>query len=289
MHNMGVYRKILVAIDGSECSLHALRESLKLAQEAQSWVTVVSIVPRYDGDLGSMWVDDIKDSMKIPCERALSEAKEIAKEEKILVKTFCEEGEIYERIVDLADAENCNLIIMGRKGMGRLERALVGNITARVIGHSLRDVLVVPEESPIGWKNILFATDGSKYSEVAMDRAVDLAKSYGGKLKTVSVVDILPEFYSHIKALEAADNLIKNAKGFTDTVKKKAEALGVKTETFVREGEASKVITDLSNEQHSNVIVIGSHGRTGLRRLLMGSIAEKVIGHALCPVLVVKA
>ena len=289
MRNMGIYRKMLVAIDGSESSFHALRESLKLAQESQSWVTVVSIVPRYEGDLGSMWIDNIKDSMRIPCERALSEAEEIAKEEKILIKTVCEEGEIYERIIDLADAENCDLIVMGRRGLGRFEKTLVGNVTARVIGHTQRDVLVVPEKVPVGWKNILFATDGSKYSEAAANRVIDFAKSYGGNLKTVSVVNVPPEIYSHIMAPEAVNGLVKKATSYVGDVQKKAEAQGVEAEVSVQEGEAWQVVTDLARKGDINLIVIGSHGRTGLRRLLMGSVAEKIIGNAPCPVLVVRA
>ncbi len=283
---MGRYRKILVAIDGSELSLHALRESLKLAADEKSWVTVVSVVPSYEGDLGSLWINNIKDSMRKPCALAISEAEKIAKEERALVKTVCEEGEIYEKIVDLADAENCDVIVMGRKGMSRLERTLIGSVTARVIGNTWKDVLVVPEGVATGWKNILLATDGSRYSEAATNRAIELAKSYGGYLKIVSVVDIPPEFYSHIKALKAADELIQKAKGVVAAVKNKAEEQGIKTDTFVKEGEASKVVTDLAGEQNVDVIVIGSHGRTGLRRLLMGSVAESVIGIASCPVLV---
>jgi len=51
----------------------------------------------------------------------------------MLIKTVCEEGEPFERIIDLADAENCDVIIMGRTGRNNLERALVGSVTARVI------------------------------------------------------------------------------------------------------------------------------------------------------------
>ena len=72
-------------------------------------------------------------------------------------------------------------------------------------------------------------------------------------------------------------------------VKKQAEAAGVKAETFVGEAEAYEAITKLAKEQKADMIVLGSHGRTGLRRLLMGSVAEKVIGYAPCPVLVVKS
>jgi len=283
---MGRYKKILVAIDGSEISLHALRESFTFAKAERSLISVLSVIPRYEGDLGAAWLDNIRESMKKPCALALSEAEKIAKEEGVSIRTVCEEGEIYERIVDFADAENCDLIVMGRKGMSRLERTLVGSVTARVIGHAHRDILVIPEGATFGVNKILLATDGSKFSEIATERAVDFARSYGSVLYVVSIVNVPPEFYSYVKALDTADDLIRNARKFIDTVKEKAEAQGVKTEAFVKEGEPSKIITDLSKEQKIDIIFVGSHGRTGLRRLLMGSNTEKVIGQSTCPVLV---
>ena len=283
---MGKYRKILVAIDGSESSKNALRQAIKLTNSEKCWITVVSVIPPYEGDLGLTAVGNIIEAMKQPCEKALFEAMEIAKAERALIKTVCEEGDIYERIVDLADAENCDLIVMGRRGMHHLERALVGSVTARVIGHSQRDILVVPENTAIGWKGIFLTTDGSKYSAAATDSAINFVKSYGGEIKVVSVVDVTEEFMA--RAPGAVEDLVKKAKGFVEDVKKKAEAQGVKTETFVREGEPYKVVTNLAKEYDSNVIVVGSHGRSGFRRLLMGSVTEKVIGHSPCPVLVVK-
>jgi nucleotide-binding universal stress UspA family protein len=283
---MGRYRKILVAIDGSESSIHALRESFKLATNEKSWVTVVSVVPPYEGELELVGVRDVKTALKQPCEKVLSMASDIAKTERALIKTVCEEGEIYERIVDLADAENCDLIVMGRKGMSRLEKTLVGSVTARVIGHTQRDVLVVPDNSPIGWERILIASDGSRYSKAAVTKAIDFAKSYGGKLMVVSVVDVPPEFYA--EAPNALDEMIVKAKGYTKNLKKQAESAGIRAETFVGEGEAYKFISDLAIKQKANTIIMGSHGRTGLKRLLMGSVTEKVIGHAPCPVLVAR-
>jgi len=283
---MGKYRKILVAIDGSESSKNALRQAIKLTNSEKCWITVVSVIPPYEGDLGLTAVGNIIEAMKQPCEKALFEAMEIAKAERALIKTVCEEGDIYERIVDLADAENCDLIVMGRRGTHHLERAFVGSVTARVIGHSQRDILVVPENTAIGWKGIFLTTDGSKYSAAATDSAINFAKSYGGEIKVVSVVDVTEEFMA--RAPGAVEDLVKKAKGFVEDVKKKAEAQGVKTETFVREGEPYKVVTNLAKEYDSNVIVVGSHGRSGFRRLLMGSVTEKVIGHSPCPVLVVK-
>jgi nucleotide-binding universal stress UspA family protein len=284
---MGKYKKILVAVDGSESSMNALRESFKLATNEKSWITVLSVAPPYEGDLATTAIGNIQKALKEPCEKALLEAEKIAKKEKVLIKTACEEGKPYERIIDLAEAENCDLIILGRKGMSRIERVLMGSVTVRVIGHSHIDVLVVPEDTKIGWKNIFLSTDGSKYSEAATNRTIDFAKSYGGEIKVVSVVDVTEEFMA--QAPGAVDGLIKKAKGFVKDVKKKAEAQGLKTETFVREGEPFKVITNLAKEYDSNVIVVGSHGRSGFKRLLIGNVAEKIIGYAPCPVLVVKA
>ncbi|MGE5808350.1 MAG: universal stress protein, partial [Nitrospirota bacterium] len=83
--------------------------------------------------------------------------------------------------------------------------------------------------------------------------------------------------------------LVRKAKGFVADVKKQADAAGVRAETFVGEAEAYQAVNNLAREQKADMIVLGSHGRTGLRRLLMGSVTEKVIGYAPCPVLVVKS
>jgi nucleotide-binding universal stress UspA family protein len=284
---MGRYRKLLVAVDGSDTSIHALKESFKLAVNEGSWITVVSVVPPYSGDLDMVAVGNVISSMRKPCEDALLKVKEIASAERASVKTVCEEGEPYERIVDLSDAENCDLIIMGRRGRRHLQRALVGSVTARVIGYSRKDVLVVPNDAALGWKKILVATDGSRYSDTAVEKAIDFAKSYGGELKIVSVVDIPSELYA--ESPKAVEDLTKKAKGFVDDVRKQSEEFNIKTSTYTAEGEAYEVITRLAKDEKADVIVLGSHGRTGLKRLLMGSVAEKTIGHSPCPVLVVKA
>jgi nucleotide-binding universal stress UspA family protein len=285
--SMGKYRKILVAVDGSESSRNALLQAFRFAVDEKCWITVTSVVPPYDGEIEITGVKDIRAALRKPCEDALQDARSLAEQEHALIKTVCEEGEAHERIVDLADAENCDLIIMGRRGLRPVERMLVGRVTARVIGHSQRDVLVVPNGTKVGWKTIVLATDGSKYSTVATDRAITFAQSYGGELKVLSVVDVPAEFYA--EAPQAVEDLVRKAKEYVAGVKKRAASAGVHAETFVGEAEAYQAVNKLAEEQKADMIVIGSHGRTGLRRLLMGSVAEAVIGHAHCPVLVVKS
>lgn len=284
---MGKYRKILAAIDGSESSVHALRESFKLAANEKSWITAVCVIPPYEGDLALVGVGNVLQAMRQPCENAIKEARILAKSTRVLMKAVLEEGMPHEKIIDVAEAENCELIVMGRKGISKLERALLGSVTARVIGYSQMDVLVVPFFYSVNFKNILLATDGSKYSKAATEKAIDFAASYGGALKILSIVDVPAEFYGD--APDAVENMVGKARAFVDDAKKKAADAGIQSEGMVVEGEAYLVINDIAKKVNADLIVMGSHGRTGMKRLLMGSVAEKVIGYAPCPVLVARA
>ncbi|HYR02215.1 MAG TPA: universal stress protein [Syntrophobacteria bacterium] len=283
---MARFRKLLIALDDSESSAHALRESLRFARGDGSRVLAVAVVPPYAGDLRLVGVRSIKAVLREPCEKALAGARQVADGEVgTSLWTACLEGEPHEEIVNLAEAEGCDLIVMGR-GADALDRFVMGSVTARVVGYSERDVLVVPQGTAIGWRELLLATDGSNYSERAAERAVDIARSYGGHLSIVAATDLACELYA--ESPEVGEDLIEKARGTVEEGRKRADSSGVAVECHVREGLAYKAIIDLAKEKKIEAIIMGSHGRTGLRRLLMGSVVEKVIGHAPCPVLVVK-
>ncbi len=159
-------------------------------------------------------------------------------------------------------------------------------VSSEVIDKSHSDVLIIPEGTTVRYKNILLAIDGSRSSEKAAEKAIDLAKDYGGEIKAISVVDVTDEFMA--QAPEEVEALVKKSKGIVEDVSGRAASEGIKAEGIVREGEADKVITDIAKEQKTDIIVMGSHGRTGLGRFLMGSVAEKVIGRSPCPVLIVR-
>ena len=283
---MSIYKKVLIAIDGSETSMYALREYIRFSKAENPSITVVSVIPTYEGDLAATWTNNIVASIKKQCDASLSEAIKIAKEEGITIQALCEEGTIHEKIVDLADMENYDLIVMGKKGLSLIERAFVGSVTERVIGYSRQDILVIPNGAKIGRRNLLIATDGSAYSEAAARKAIEIAIQSHGEIKALSVVDVTVEFM--LRAHEVYDTLVAKAKGFSDAIKQKALAAGIKAEALVRDGEVYQVIIDVAKEQQADMIIMGSLGRTGIKRLLMGSTAERVLGHATFPVLIVK-
>jgi nucleotide-binding universal stress UspA family protein len=284
---MANYRKILVAFDGSESSKNALRQAIVLRDLEKSWIKVLAVVPTYEGDLELVGVRDIKKVLQGPTEKLMVAAEEVARKESTEVITSVEQGEAYEKIVDVCDEENCDLIAMGRRGLLRIERILLGSVTARVIGHSTKDVFVVPRDVKLSLENILLPTDGSAHSEAALARALHFAGISKGRLTAVSVVDIYPEFYA--EAPEVVEKMEKKAVEILDKVREKAEKAGVKLETKVLIGNAAEEIVGLANEIKAGVVFIGSRGRSGLKKIVMGSVAEKVIGLASCPVLVAKA
>ncbi|MCX5891781.1 MAG: universal stress protein, partial [Deltaproteobacteria bacterium] len=128
---MGKYKRILVAVDGSEPSLHALSEAFKLST---SWVTVVAVSPFYEGDLRLLGMPKSERLIREPCDTALAQAQELADEAGAVIQPVCERGETHERIVALAEIGSRDLIVMGARGHGVLENLLVGSVSRRVIG-----------------------------------------------------------------------------------------------------------------------------------------------------------
>ena len=137
------------------------------------------------------------------------------------------------------------------------------------------------------YKNIILAYDGSKFSNKALQEAISLAKSSGGSLLVLSVVDITDEFESEAPGL--TDKITERLLRLAQKALGKAVAAKVKAKVEVHVGDAYEMIVDVAKKKKADVIVMGSHGRTGLTRLLMGSVTSRVIGHAPCSVIVVKA
>jgi len=282
-----MYRRILVAVDGSDSSRNAFRQACKVAREGKSWIAVITVIPRYVDQFQTPGTrEKVERSLRAEGEKVLAGFKTLAGEEGISITTVLEEGIPHEAIVETAREGSYGLVVTGRHGRGRLERTLVGSVAARVIGHSSKDVLVVPSGSGLSWDRILLCTDGSESSEAALGRALELARASGGSVTAVSVVDVTDEFST--QAPEAVEGMIEKARATLEAVKRKAEKSSVTAEVFVKEGNTHDLLVELARQTKAGVIVMGSHGRTGLKRLLMGSVTEKVIGLAPCPVLVTR-
>lgn len=134
------YRKILIAMDGSR---DVLIQGLKLAQDENCWVTVVKVVPANEGDLNLVGIRNIGDVLDNGARKEIAAIGNIAKAEGALVKARIEEGEVPEKIVEVAEDEKCDLIIMGTNRTNWFKRLFGKNVVEKVINRAPCPVLVV--------------------------------------------------------------------------------------------------------------------------------------------------
>ena len=143
------------------------------------------------------------------------------------------------------------------------------------------------------FSKILYATDYSKASARALDEAIALTKQNRAELLVLHVIDPVPPYVAgdDIGGAELYMKLEVTAQQDAETsmnkLIEKLRKLKVNAKSLLLRGTASEQIVKTAKNRRANLIVIGTHGRTGLSKLLMGSVANKVVSTAHCPVLTV--
>ncbi len=134
------YRKVLIAVNGSK---DVLKQGLKLACDEKCWITVVKVLPPNEGDLDLTGVKNIEDVLSSCGQAEISAMKKIADEEGVLIKTRLEEGDAFRKIVQAAEEEHCDVIVMGAKKRSWTRKIFGDNTVEKVIRQAPCPVLVV--------------------------------------------------------------------------------------------------------------------------------------------------
>ena len=142
------------------------------------------------------------------------------------------------------------------------------------------------------YDRILIATDGSARSKVAAEHGIELAKSIGASVLGVYVVNEVV-VASAVRQLgadkkEIEEKLQTQGEKALGEIKKMAEAAGVAIDTTIKSGAPANMVIDVARTEGADLIVMGSHGESGVTKLLIGSVVQKVLYWASCPVLVVR-
>jgi nucleotide-binding universal stress UspA family protein len=284
--------KLLLSIDGSAFSEGAIGEAIRLARKCSNRLAAISVIET-NAELEAIAPQVTEKAAKSAREH-LEAVQARAKKEGVECDIITRAGEdSYNYIVDEAVKRRSTMIIMGRRGRSGLKRLMMGSVTSRVIGHAPCNVLVVPKAARVEFKSLVVATDGSKYSMAAASEAIGLAKQNKSDLTVISVVpselmtptDI--DFTMNQKEL-IADKEMQEAEKNVKAVKEAAQKEGVAVKALVMSGRPADAIIEIARDKNADLIVLGSHGRTGLEKLLMGSVTERVIVLAPCAVLVAK-
>ena len=269
----GMLNRVLVATDGSDYSAGAIRTGVALARARSARLIGVSIAlnnPEY-----STLVPNLAEEAE---KRAREALKSFVAEAGVGTEAVTREaGDPSQGILDCAREHSADVIVIGRRGKRGIARMMVGDATAKVIGHADCAVLVAPRASRLWERRVLLATDGSPHSEAAAGTAGHLARQAGLPVTVVSVVTGSHSAARRQEAEQAVASKVERLKG-----------MGVAAEGKIVEGRPDEAIVKAAEDVGADLIVMGSHGRTGLAKVLLGSVAERVIGQAICPVLIVK-
>ncbi|MBF0338776.1 MAG: universal stress protein [Nitrospirae bacterium] len=272
---MGELKSLLLAVDGSPFSEGAIKEALLFSKSCGIRLTLLYIQGLSDSyESGGLTFVERRDTR---IDDYFDKIREDAAEENVELDIIIRRTDApYKGIIDEAVDRQSDVIIMGRRGMTGLKRMLMGSVTAKVIAYAPCKVLVVPREAGIKGEHIMLATDGSRYSDAAQEEAISMARRCP-QVKTFTALSVA-----------SSDSKLDDTRRILDGVTSSANRVGVNVETVTAVGSPYESIVETARTRDTNIIVMGKHGRTGIDRLLMGSVAERVVALSPCSVLVVK-
>ncbi|MBI3575537.1 MAG: sulfate permease [Gammaproteobacteria bacterium] len=270
--------RLLVTSDDSEYTAGAIHEALRIAKKSGARVRVIHLIPRASNEL-TTGTEQIPEPLLARARTHLDSVEREAAAAGVVCDTevIHTSLRLYQEIVNQADQMKADLIVMGRRGRRGLARVRLGQATAKVIGHAHCGVLVVPRNAEVTGQRLVLATDGSVYADAATAMAGSLAKILAAPVSALSVTLPSQSAQRHEEARVAANR----AAAFLKNHELDAEAV-------VYHGRPDEVIVKTAIAKKADLIVIGSHGRTGIDRVMLGSVSERVIDATSTAVLVAK-
>lgn len=290
-----MYERILVPTDGSEYASGAGARATHLATAFDATVSLLNVIdldaeagPFSAGGVGEEYVERLKDEGR---ETLADTASTLDRE----VQTEVVTGRPAEAILESAMERDVDLIAMGTRGKTGVQRYVMGSVTERVVSLAEMPVLTVNEPQQGGavpdYEDVLLPTDGSEAALAAVDHGLAIADRFDARVHAVNVVHTPAATASADRSLspEVMASLESAGEEVVSEVAARAEEAGVEVVTAVREGTTAETLLDYADEGGIDLITMGTAGRTGLSRYLLGSTTERVIRHAEPPVLAVNA
>ncbi|KAA9396188.1 universal stress protein [Haloarcula sp. CBA1130] len=292
-----MFNSILVPTDGSEHATRAAEYGAALARAFSASLHVIAVIdtrtaggPFSRGDLE----DETLDRMTADAEEtitAITDAVDVAGEIQTAIRT----GTPAEEICAYRDDHDVGLIAMGTHGRTGVGRYLAGSVTENVVRQATVPVFTVraseQDRDTGSFDDILVPTDGSASATAAVGPACEIATQFDSRVHALNVVNLgdIATGSEYTLPKDLIDSLESQGENVTERVAARARESGVETVTQVVSGFPAADILDYAAENDIDLIAMGTAGRTGLNRFLVGSTTERIIRHADMPVLAVNA
>ena len=308
---------LIVPLDGSTIAERVLPHVLQLAPLLRLRVRLLQIIQPFERDdtmlevfplvFGSVTrpeqrrahLNEAEHTMRAHAEAYLdSKARELS-DHGLQVSTEVSIGSPAEMIIEAASEEGASLIAMATHGYSGIKRWALGSVTDRVVHASSIPVFVAHGEPQAAGaaptlRRVLVPLDGSQFAEQALPLAVDLARSAGAELLLLKAIETrgAPELHSFGRSLPEMEGLLmKLQREALAKLEQRARHLreeGLAVRTLALVGDAAEMIVDQAHEQQADLIVMATHGYSGLQRWTLGSIADKALHASRTPLLLVR-
>ncbi len=294
-------KRLLVPRDGSQCADHALDEGLGLALRSGAQVHVLRVDVLH-GD-ASVSVHDIEGERERLRERLrrLARAENLHDPERIVIEYHVERDvAVAPSVLAYANEQDVDLIVMGTHGRRGLQRLLLGSVAEEVVRLSSCPVMTVHAKKlaktyiagrPLD--AILVPYDFSQYAARALEHACEWASLYDARIELLHVVEeyLHPAFYNTgvFSIYDIQPDIEDRALKQLAAAYKKTGCARTDVSFRAVPGRAPAEIASYAGKINADLIVMSTHGLTGVEHFLLGSVAEKVVRMAPCPVLTVKA
>lgn len=290
-------KSILVPLDGSALAEQALAYAESIARATRSRIVLVRVA--HERALAGIQNDANRMAVMQEAERYLTTVAERLWAAGLLAEISVPSGDAVEEIVADAERYEADLIVMATHGRGGLGRAIYGSTAEALVQRSSRPFLLVrawsdtPSTLPFsGHPQIVVPLDGSDLAEQALPVAVGLSMALGGALVLLHAVSpfeqaSLPEAMMLDFPQREAERMAQ-AQAYLCTLVARSATGGCQVHCDVRYGVPAQAIQEAVRDHRAALVVMATHGRSALGRLLVGSVAQSVIQHTPVPVTLVR-
>jgi nucleotide-binding universal stress UspA family protein len=282
-----MYTRILIATGGSPWSDAAAAYAIALAAHIGADLCILAVL----NVSGVYAMPDVMASSELLMESVEQQGQEMlahtaarAISAGVPHVVLLKWGNVAETILQTAAEEHCDLIVLGSRGLSGFKRLMLGSISNAVAAKAPCPILVIkqPPLVPLRWRRLLVATGGSPWSDAAVDHAIELARVQHLEVCLLYVDQRRP------RRMDSLLSLTSDGKNVLALAEARAAAAGVPYEAKWAQGDVVTTILATAAEQQCDVIVLGSRGLTGFKRLMLGSTSNAVSATAPVPVLIVK-
>jgi len=302
---MEMFEKILVPLDGSALAQAILPYVMVLAKGFHSRVILFHVAETaldHEAPEQKAYADETMERMRPLAENYLAGVADQLRREGIDVETEVVGGRAAAQIVEHADKENVGLIALSTHGRSGLARWVMGSGVDKILRTCEQPVLLVrPRDDGAGGEaaarlsKIIVPLDGSNAAEAALPFAEELAKALGLEVILVQVIGVETTVHFGPAAPDSwpvpsdvLQRLDVVASGYLTGLAKQLKDKGLTVQWEVLRGSAGTRIVEFARETADSLVAMTTHGRSGFRRWVMGSVTDKVVRHTGEPVLVIR-